>query len=57
MYDEVKSEYTTLSMLELQFKIGNHFKNTDDIANKFRTMIMTKLKMAIRGGDCDYQNI
>ena len=40
LYNDIKAEYTTLSMLELSFKIGNTFKSTDEVANKFRNMIM-----------------
>jgi hypothetical protein len=51
MYSDIKDKYTTLSMLDLHFKIGDQFKNTDDIATEFRKMIMIKLKMSMHGGD------
>jgi hypothetical protein len=51
MYGEIKDQYTTLSMLDLHFKIGDKFKNTDEIAQEFRKMIMIKLKMSMQGGD------
>ena len=47
MYNDVKGEYVTLSMMELHFKIGNKYFNTDQIANEFRNMIMCKFKMSI----------
>jgi hypothetical protein len=43
LYNKVKDEYTTLSMLDLSFKIGNSFKNTDEVAIKFRKMIMIRM--------------
>ena len=47
MYNDVKSEYTTLSMMELHFKIGQKYTNTNQIATEFRNMIMWKFKMAM----------
>ena len=44
-------------MLELSFKIGNTFKTTDEVANKFRNMIMQRMKMALNGGGDEYQSI
>jgi hypothetical protein len=51
MYEEVKGNYMTLTMLDLHFKIGNKYKNTDDLATDFRNMIMNKMKMSMQGGD------
>ena len=51
MYNEIKDKYTTLSMLDLYFKIGDKYKNTEEIASDFRHMIMTRFKMNMSGGD------
>lgn len=47
MYKEIKDTYTTLSMIDLHFKIGDKYKTTDEIAAEFRKMIMTKFKMSM----------
>jgi len=47
LYLEIKDNFTTLSMLDLHFKIGDRYKNTDDLASEFRSMIMTKMKMSM----------
>lgn len=58
MYDEMRANYMTLSMLDLHFKIGDKYKTTDEIANDFRSMIMAKMKMSMQGGDpVEYKNI
>ena len=57
LYNEVRSNYTILSMLELHFKIGDKYKNTNELAADFRSMIMTKLKMAMQGDGNDHQHI
>lgn len=51
LYEEIKDQYTTLSMLDLHFKIGDKYKNTDEIATEFRKMIFNRLKMSMQGGD------
>jgi hypothetical protein len=51
LYHEVKDKFTTLSMLDLYFKIGDKYKTTDEIAQEIRGMIMTKFKMSMNGGD------
>lgn len=57
LYNEVRQNYTILSMLELHFKIGDKYKNTNELAADFRSMIMTKLKMAMQGDGNDHQHI
>jgi len=58
LYNEICANYTTLSMIDLHFKIGDKYKNTDEIATEFRNMIMTKMKMSMNGGESnEYQNI
>jgi 5-hydroxyisourate hydrolase-like protein (transthyretin family) len=45
LYNEVKSEFTTLGMMDLEFKIGNKYQTTDEIAKEFRKMIKIKFKI------------
>lgn len=41
----------TLSMLDLHIKIGKTYKNTDEIATDFRTMIAHKMMLNQIAGD------
>lgn len=47
LYTEVKSEFTTLGMMDLKFKIGNKYQTTDEIAQEFRKMIMIKFRIIL----------
>jgi hypothetical protein len=38
-------------MIDLYIKIGNKYKNTDEIASDFRNMIANRMLMSQIGGD------
>ena len=54
LFEEVKegkTKFMTLSMLDLHIKIGKTYKNTDEIATDFRTMIAHKMMLNQIAGD------
>ena len=47
IYDEVKSNFLILNLIVLNFSLQGHYKNTDEIADDFRKMVLTRTKMSI----------
>ena len=45
IYDEIKSNFIILNLIVLNFSLSGHYKNTDEIADDFRKMIITRTKM------------
>ena len=50
IYDEVKSNFLILNLIVLNFSLQGHYKNTDEIADDFRKMVLTRTKMSIIQG-------
>ena len=58
IYDEVKSNFLILNLIVLNFSLQGHYKNTDEIADDFRKMVLTRTKMnAIQGSPEEAEQI
>ena len=53
LYDEVKSNFIILNVIVLNFSLQGHYKNTDEIADDFRKMVLIRTKMNVISGSSE----